>query len=186
MATPGPPPPLSMTAPVAPPSPGAAAPPLKSTPLQQLPAYQPQPQPQPQAPPPPPAATGLAPPGVDADPHIQEAFSYVAGAGAGAHEFAPPHVPPAPPYAGLYAPQAAHAGGWAGWLAGHASPADVQLAFLVMAMYMAVETVPVADMTYRFWPAVFERVPYSDVVIKAAMLGVAVLVVKRALAPPGP
>lgn len=140
----------------------------------------------------------MLPPGSDTDPHIQEAFAYVAGVtategggGAPPPQFA--HQQPGAPhfpgggfeFGGIHGIPGTAPSWWSNLVGGQAaSNADLQLAFMIMTMYMAVETMPVADMTYRFWPALFERVPYSDVVIKAALLGLAVLAVKRVFATP--
>ena len=122
-------------------------------------------------------------PAPDADPTIQEAFSYMSGGG-GAPTMDPAYAqqapPPSPGYEWLPPVAAApHEPEQDALL--YLPPADLQLAAVVMAAYVAIQSVPVSDLLERFLPALIDRFPYSDVLVRALLVGAVVLVARRYL-----
>ena len=57
----------------------------------------------------------------------------------------------------------------------------LQLAAVVMAAFVAIQSVPVSDLLERFLPALLDRFPYSDILVRALLIGVVVLVARRYL-----
>jgi hypothetical protein len=128
----------------------------------------------------------------DADPTVQEAFNnYMSGSqidGAPAAGATSPTggmaAPSAPQFDYFVQPAAAGSAAATGLAAAMPNTVEIRLAVTVTAAFILINALPCADWLSRRLPQVFDQVPNGDVVIKAVLLGILVLIAARWLTRP--